>query len=90
MLDEHELALHLIVDNSSTHTTEVIRAFLGAHPRIHLHFMPESVLPRPRRIAAPAAAPLREGPEERWRARQDSNLWPSAPEAEYLTRNPYF
>ena len=27
-----ELALHLIVDNSSTHTTEAIRDFLAAHP----------------------------------------------------------
>ena len=33
-----ELALHLIVDNSSTHTTEAIRDFLAAHPRFHLHF----------------------------------------------------
>ncbi len=27
-----DLALHLIVDNSSTHTTEAIRDFLAAHP----------------------------------------------------------
>ena len=37
-----DLALHLIVDNSSTHTTEVIRDFLAAHPRFHLHFTPTS------------------------------------------------
>ena len=37
-----ELALHLIVDNSSTHTTEAIRDFLAAHPRFHLHFTPTS------------------------------------------------
>ena len=28
-----ELALHLIVDNSATHTTEAIREFLAAHSR---------------------------------------------------------
>ena len=37
-----ELALHLIVDNSSRHTTEAIRDFLAAHPRFHLHFTPTS------------------------------------------------
>ena len=37
-----ELALHLIVDNSSTHTTEAIRDFLAAHPRFHLHVTPTS------------------------------------------------
>ena len=37
-----DLALHLIVDNSSTHTTAAIRDFLAAHPRFHLHFTPTS------------------------------------------------
>lgn len=37
-----DLDLHLIVDNSSTHTTEAIQDFLGAHPRFHLHFTPTS------------------------------------------------
>ena len=37
-----ELDLHLIIDNSSTHTTEAIRDFLAAHPRFHLHFTPTS------------------------------------------------
>ena len=37
-----DLALHLIVDNGSTHTTEAIRDFLAAHPRFHLHFTPTS------------------------------------------------
>ena len=37
-----DLALHLIVDNSSTHTTEAIRDFLAAHPRFHPHFTPTS------------------------------------------------
>jgi transposase len=34
--------LHLILDNSSTHTTAEVKAFLGAHPRFHLHFTPTS------------------------------------------------
>ena len=37
-----DLDLRLIVDNSSTHTTEAIRDFLTAHPRFHLHFTPTS------------------------------------------------
>ena len=37
-----DLDLHLIVDNSSTHTTEAIRDFLAARPRFHLHFTPTS------------------------------------------------
>ena len=37
-----DLELHLIVDNSSTHTTQAIRDFLDAHPRFHLHFTPTS------------------------------------------------
>ena len=37
-----DLDLHLIVDNSSTHTTEAIRDFLAVHPRFHLHFTPTS------------------------------------------------
>jgi transposase len=35
-------ALHLILDNSSTHTTAEVKAFLAAHPRIHMHFTPTS------------------------------------------------
>ena len=38
-----DVALHPIVDNSSTHyLTEAIRDFLAAHPRFHLHFTPTS------------------------------------------------
>ncbi len=37
-----DLELHLIIDNSSTHTTDAIRDFLAAHPRFHLHFTPTS------------------------------------------------
>jgi transposase len=34
--------LHVVLDNSSTHNTEDIRAWLGAHPRIHFHYTPTS------------------------------------------------
>jgi transposase len=36
------LDLHLIVDNSSTHTTQAVKDFLDAHPRFHMHFTPTS------------------------------------------------
>ena len=32
--------LHVILDNSSTHSTPAVRAWLAAHPRIHFHFTP--------------------------------------------------
>jgi transposase len=32
--------LHLIVDNSSTHSTPAVQAWLAAHPRVCLHFTP--------------------------------------------------
>jgi transposase len=35
-------ALHVVLDNSSTHHTEEIRAWLTAHPRIHFHYTPTS------------------------------------------------
>jgi transposase len=34
--------LHLILDNSSTHKTAEVNAWLGAHPRFVLHFTPTS------------------------------------------------
>jgi transposase len=37
-----DLALHLIVDNSSTHTSPPVRRWLGRHARVHLHFTPTS------------------------------------------------
>lgn len=37
-----ELNLHLILDNSSTHKTDEVRAWLAAHPRFQLHFTPTS------------------------------------------------
>lgn len=35
----HEL--HVILDNSSTHTTPAVQAWLAAHPRVHFHFTPK-------------------------------------------------
>lgn len=35
-------ALHVVLDNSSTHNTEEVRAWLGANPRIHFHYTPTS------------------------------------------------
>ena len=37
-----ELAVHLVLDNSSTHKTPAIRNWLTAHPRFQLHFTPTS------------------------------------------------
>lgn len=34
--------LHVVLDNSSTHNTDDIRAWLRAHPRIHFHYTPTS------------------------------------------------
>ena len=33
--------LHIILDNSSTHTTAEVQAWLEAHPRVHFHFTPK-------------------------------------------------
>jgi transposase len=37
-----ELAIHVVVDNSSTHKTPAIHRWLLAHPRVELHFTPTS------------------------------------------------
>jgi transposase len=37
-----ELAVHLVLDNSSTHKTPAIGRWLAAHPRFVLHFTPTS------------------------------------------------
>lgn len=37
-----ELDLHLILDNSSTHKTPEVKAWLADHPRFKLHFTPTS------------------------------------------------
>ncbi len=37
-----ELAVHLVLDNSSTHKTPQIKRWLEAHPRFVLHFTPTS------------------------------------------------
>jgi transposase len=36
------LDLHLVLDNSSTHSEASVRAWLDAHPRFRLHFVPTS------------------------------------------------
>ena len=33
--------MHVIVDNSSTHTTPAVRAWLKKHPRVQFHFTPK-------------------------------------------------
>jgi len=33
--------LHVILDNSSTHSTPAVRAWLAAHPNVHFHFPPK-------------------------------------------------
>ena len=37
-----DLDVHLIADNYATHKTEIIQAWLAAHPRFHMHFVPTS------------------------------------------------
>jgi transposase len=37
-----ELAVHLVLDNASTHKTPAIRRWLAVHPRFVLHFTPTS------------------------------------------------
>jgi transposase len=37
-----ELQVHLVLDNSSTHKTPLIKRWLAAHPRFKLHFTPTS------------------------------------------------
>ena len=34
--------LHLVMDNYATHKTPEVKAWLGAHPRFHVHFTPTS------------------------------------------------
>ncbi len=36
------LAVHLVVDNASTHKTPLIHRWLARHPRFHMHFTPTS------------------------------------------------
>jgi len=37
-----EMAVHLVLDNSSTHKTPAVKKWLLAHPRFELHFTPTS------------------------------------------------
>jgi len=39
---QKSLQIHLIADDSATHTHPEVRTWLAAHPRIHLHFIPTS------------------------------------------------
>ncbi len=39
---ELELDIHVILDNSSTHTTPAVQRWLARHARFHLHFTPTS------------------------------------------------
>jgi transposase len=34
--------LHVVLDNSSTHSTPEVKAWLARHPRVHFHFTPSS------------------------------------------------
>jgi transposase len=34
--------LHVVLDNSSTHSTPEVKAWLARHPRVHFHFTPTS------------------------------------------------
>src|SRR5205823_14835058 len=34
--------LHLVVDNSTTHSTPQVKDWLASHPRFHFHFTPTS------------------------------------------------
>ena len=40
--DPEHLAVHLVLDNSSTHKTPKIKRWLSQHPRFVLHFTPTS------------------------------------------------
>lgn len=33
----------MVLDNSSTHETPEVQAWLSAHPRVHFHFTPSRV-----------------------------------------------
>jgi transposase len=35
-------ALHVVLDNSSSHSTPEVRAWLARHPRVHFHYTPTS------------------------------------------------
>jgi transposase len=37
-----DLAIHLVIDNSSTHKTDAVQKWLLRHPRFHVHFTPTS------------------------------------------------
>lgn len=39
---DQTLALHLILDNASAHTSAATKRWLARHPRVHVHFTPTS------------------------------------------------
>jgi hypothetical protein len=39
--------LHVVVDNYATHKHPAVRVWLARHPRVHLHFIPTSVVTEP-------------------------------------------
>jgi transposase len=78
-----DLAVHLVLDNSSTHKTPTIQRWLAAHPRFVLHFNADlQLMAEPRRAlvgraddqeAAPRRPPLRP-PAQRRHPRLDRDL----------------
>jgi transposase len=38
----HDIELHIVIDNYSTHKTEEVEKWLNKHPRFHFHFTPTS------------------------------------------------
>jgi hypothetical protein len=78
-----ELAVHLVCDNYGTHEHPIVKRWLGAHPRFHVHFTPTyflvgrpgRTLVRPHHRRSPAAQrpPQRASPRSR-PARLDPRL----------------
>ena len=50
--------LHVVLDNSSTHSTPAVDRWLERHPRVHFHFTPHVAGPRP--IPAATCGPTRD------------------------------
>jgi transposase len=56
--------LHVVLDNSSTHSTPDVKAWLEAHPNVHFHFTPTGrgvVRDSYSQVRAPRVLPLGEG-----------------------------
>jgi DDE superfamily endonuclease len=37
---DDELAIHIVLDNGSSHTSKASKAWLAAHPRLVVHYTP--------------------------------------------------